>query len=426
MFMFFLYLFFEKKYQDSRNVILFLVFFILIFFTMHIFTFYIQPVVGLDTVIPIIFFELYVFISLKGNKILKLIIPVIAMMINTIITWIFLYLTMFFTGKTLESIATQSSIARYICVVLVNLTNLAVFIILLKFKKNKMNLWGISNVISFVGIPLLSMIVIYSSVYVFILTDYQSNVFPFVFSSCICMIAIATVVWYMISRISRDNNIKTELQLSELRTDMYKNDILNSNVQLEKMSKIKHDVTNKIAVLDHLIRNQRYQEAHTFCFHLLENISNVYSPIYTDNPVLNAVINVELEKAYNEDIDFSIELDSILPFVDDSDLVSLIGNICDNAIEYLSNCSEDKRNMVLKINQHDRFVLITCKNGLETSVLSTNPNLKTIKSDKMHHGKGTLIVRDVAEKYNGKVEYQEVNNNFVVSIFLEIPNLPKK
>ena len=187
MFMGFLYLFFERKYKGLKNILLFIVFFAANFVVMHIFTFYIPPVVGLDIIIPTLVFEAFVFVCLKGNRSLRPIMPVVAMLINTVITWSFLYLTMFFTGRTLADIATQSSLARYVCVILVNLTNLAVFVILLRFRNSKYNLQGTSNIIVFIGIPVLAMIIIYSVVYVYIITDYRTDIFSYVFISCFSM-----------------------------------------------------------------------------------------------------------------------------------------------------------------------------------------------------------------------------------------------
>lgn len=425
MFMGFLYLFFERKYKGLKNILLFIVFFAANFVVMHIFTFYIPPVVGLDIIIPTLVFEAFVFVCLKGNRILRPIMPVVAMLINTVITWSFLYLTMFFTGRTLAGIATQSSLARYVCVILVNLTNLAVFVILLRFRNSKYNLQGTSNIIVFIGIPVLAMIIIYSVVYVYIITDYRTDIFSYVFISCFSMIAITAVVWYMISRISRDNNIKTELQLTELRADMYKTDILNSNLQIEKMSKIKHDFKNNIAVLNNLVTNHSYEEARKLCENMLENISLVYTPVHTDNPVLNAVINVELEKANSYDIDFKVELNTILSELRDSDLIAIIGNVCDNAIEYLKACPKDIRKMSLSIKQHNDYAVITCKNCINGSVLDQNPKLKTVKKDENNHGKGISIIKDAAERYNGSVEFKETDGFFVVTALLEISNLPK-
>ena len=234
------------------------------------------------------------------------------------------------------------------------------------------------------------------------------------------MIVIAAIVWYMISEISKDNNIKTELKLSELRADMYEKNIISSNKQIEEMSKIKHDTANQIASINQLIVNKNYDEAHNVCIELIERMKAVYTPINTNNPVLNAVINVENEKATKSGVSFKAEIkDEMIEFKNNTDLISLIGNMCDNAIEYLSKCPESIKYMELSISRHNDYFIISCKNKIDSSILADNPDLITSKSNKAKHGKGLAIIKDVVNKYNGNVSFQENSGWFIINVVLE-------
>lgn len=65
--------------------------------------------------------------------------------------------------------------------------------------------------------------------------------------------------------------------------------------------------------------------------------------------MLNAVINVEQEKAVALNINFSIQIaDEMIEFSENSDIVSIIGNMCDNAIEYLIKIDKINRKCGLK------------------------------------------------------------------------------
>ena len=426
MFIGFLYLFFEPKYQKVKNIILFLVFVILNFAMLTYFTYNPPYLFLIDSLLVVCLFEIYSLTCLKGNTILRVTMPFVMFLINTAITYGFMYLTSFFTGLTLENIALQSSLYRYICVILVNLTNFVVYLILLKFNKKSYNLNNPSNIFAFIGIPTLAMAIVYMTTYVLILTDYQTNILPYTIAICVSMMIIAAVVWYMISKISRDNDIKMELKLSELRADMYEKNIISSNKQIEEMSKIKHDTANQIASINQLIVNKNYDEAHNVCIELIERMKAVYTPINTNNPVLNAVINVENEKATKSCVSFKAEIkDEMIEFKNNTDLISLIGNLCDNAIEYLSTCSESIKYMELSITRHNDYYIISCKNRIDSSVLADNPNLQTSKSDNTKHGKGLSIINDVVNKYNGNLSFQENNGWFIVNLILERTILPE-
>lgn len=422
----FLYLFFEPKYEKARNIIMFFVFVILNFSIFTYFTYNPPYHILIDSIIAVCFYEIYTLTCLKGNTILRIIMPFIAYLINAIISYGFINLTSFLSGLTFESIVLKSSVYRYIFVILVNIVNSVAFLILIKIKQKDYNLKKISNLIAFIGIPILAMTIIYVTTYILILTKYQMNILPYIIIICVSMLIIAAVVWYMMSKISKDNDIKTELKLSKLRADMYEKNIISSNKQIEEMSKIKHDTSNQISSIDQLIVNKNYDEAHNVCIELIERMKAVYTPINTNNPVLNAVLNVEMEKAKKNGISFKTEIhDEMIEFKNNTDLISLIGNMCDNAIEYLSTCSDSIKYMELSITRHNDYFIISCKNKIDSSILADNPDLITSKTDKAKHGKGLSIIKDVVEKYNGNVSFQETSGCFIINVILESSILPE-
>jgi hypothetical protein len=352
--------------------------------------------------------------------------PIISFLINTIVSYLFVFLISFFTAMTFEEIAMTSSLYRYICVILINLTNFVVFLILLKINSKDYNIKSVPNTLAFIGVPILAMSIIYMATYILILTDYKYNLIPYLITICIEMIVIAIIVWYMFSKISKDNNLKTQLLLTKLRADMYEKNVMNTNTQIEEISKIKHDIKNNIACIDDFVLKNNCEKAHQVCNEILGKMKMIYTPVNTDNPTLNAVINVELEKAKSKDVDFKVEiLNQMLDYKNNTDLISILGNLCDNAIEYLSKCPKDSRKMELTITKHNNFSIISCQNYIKSSIIENNPDLYTSKGDNLNHGKGLSIVKEIANKYNGSINCKEEDNRFIVTIILDIPSLPK-
>lgn len=426
MFIGFLYLFFEKKFSKSKNILISLLFVFVIFSIMTLFLISEIYIVALDICIYVIVCEIYVFVCLSGNNILRFIMPIIVFLINTVISLFALNLTSFFTGHTFEDIAMHSSLARYICVTLVNITNTIVYLVILRFSNKKYNLKSVSNIIAFVGVPLLALIIMFASSYMLIVSNYKTEIIPFVLLINISMVIITAVVWFMITRISKTNDVKTQLLLTEQRIQMYEQNVINSNVQVEKVSKIKHDIKNTILCIDELVFNGEYEKVHGICDSYADKMNEVYTPIHTNNTLLNAVVNVELEKAKNKGIDFIIEVnDSMMEFKENSDLISIIGNMCDNAIEYLDNTELPKKIIELSITKHNAYYVIICKNIIEKSILSSNPNLMTIKSNKNEHGKGVEIIKEMCDKYYGNLNISEENNMFVVKAIISNQILPE-
>lgn len=111
-------------------------------------------------------------------------------------------------------------------------------------------------------------------------------------------------------------------------------------------------------------------------------------------------------------------------FSENSDIVSIIGNMCDNAIEYLIKIDKINRKMWLKIYIHSNHYIVDCVNKVEKSILNENPNLLTSKTNE-NHGKGIDILKSVAKKYDREVNFFEKDGYFHSMIILKKENLPK-
>ena len=422
----FFWAFLGGKYSHKCNIIFFSVFVILNFFILTYFTFNNPYIIMLDMLIGIMLHEIYCLVCLRGEPAIKILLPLIASLINTIISYGFLYLTSFVVGLTLEQLGSQSSIFRYLCVVLVNLTTVIVFLIMWRTKAKVYSLKKVSNIIAFIAIPVLIMAIIYITVYILILTNYQSNLIMLLSIICISMIFIAGMVWFMIARINRDNQIRTKLLLSEQRADLYEKNIINSNTQIENTKMLRHDMKNSVACIDNLIVEGKYDEAHKICRSLTDKYSSIGSVVNTENYLLNAVLNVEIEKARSNGILVRLSVyNDMKMFSNGSDIISIIGNIFDNAISYLSENEIENREIYFSTEHKGDYSIIKCKNKITDSVLSKNPLLQTDKADKKNHGKGITIVKSIAQKYGGDVVVSEKNNEFIVSVILDNRNLPE-
>lgn len=422
----FFLIFFGRKYSRRCNVAFLAVFIVLHFSVLTYFTFNNPFILMLDMLICILLYEVYCFLCLKGERTIKIILPFVTSLIYTIISYGFLYLTSLITGLSFEQLGLQSSLFRYFCVVLVNLTMITVLFIIWRTKAKVYSLKKVSNIIAFIVIPVLAMTIIYITVYILILTNYQSDLILLLSIICISMVVIAVMVWFMIARINRDNQIAVKLLLSEQRANLYEKNIINSNRQIENTVKIRHDMKNNIACIDNLIMKGKYNEAHQICQVVTNKITAGRDIVNTDNSLLNAVLNVEIEKARIYGISFKLKISNNMKlFINGSDIISIIGNLCDNAITYLSCENTDKKEINFSIENTGFYTVIKCSNKINKSVLSNNPLLLTNKNDKKSHGKGISIIKGIAEKYGGDTIIVEKENNFIVSVILDNRTLPE-
>lgn len=416
----FLYLFFGAAKSKAVNIISLLSAVIIFFTAMCFFNFYTGYINFLDIFVCIAIMEIYTLVFLNGNKWVRLIMPFVNMLVNGIISFSFGYIVSFATGESFSDLISKSSIYRYFCIVLVNLTNLLVLWIIFRFAKKKINLLKWTDISAFVLIPIVAIIIIHCTFFILSKTGFQPEIIGYLAIICIGMIAVVITIILMMISISKNHEIKTKLLLSEQREKLYEESVLQTHNQIEKIAKIKHDMKNRLLCIEKLINDDKYIEAKELCGDVLNNLSGIYTPLNTNNPLLNAIVNVELEKAVSQRIIFTVIInDSLTDLANEHDIISIIGNLCDNAIEYLSSVPPESRQMSLEIASHNKYYLITCKNKILKSVLNENPQLKSNKKDLDLHGKGTEIIKNIAKKYNGDTKIYEENDFFCSSVILK-------
>ena len=422
----FFLLFLGGKFSTRKNIILLSIFIALNFAVLTYFTYNHPNIVMLDMFIGIILYEIYCITCLKGELAIKLILPFIVSLINTIISYGFVYSSPIIAGVTFEELITKSSLFRYLFVILANLSTMVVLFIMWRTKAKAYSLKKVSNVIAFVAIPLLAMMILYITMYVMILTNFQSNIIILLSIICVSMIVIAGIVWFMITRLNKDNEIKTKLLLSEQKANLYKQNIISSNNQIETIKLLKHDMKNNISCIDALIEEENYAEAHNICHSLTNKYTSIGTIVNTENYLLNAVLNVEIEKAKSYEIPVKLSITNDLKmFKNSSDIISLIGNILDNAISYLSKNKVKNNEINFSTGYEGSYSVIKCRNNILDSVLFNNPSLKTDKKDKDNHGKGITIINSIAHKYNGDVIIKERNKEFIITVILDNRSLPE-
>lgn len=418
----FLYLFFDKPKSKLKRIIPFVISVFIFFITANYFTFF-GVYTGIsnyyiDSILYITIFEVYSIVFLKGKLSLRIIMPLIAFGTNALVSYTFGYFATFITGSSFTEALVISSEFRTLCIIVVNLTTTLLLWLILRIGSKKIRISGLAEITAFAIIPLLCSIIMYSSFFAYQVSDFNSRILPYLLVICLVMIVIAILTCVMLINISKANNLKTEILLAKQQERLYEESTLSTNEQIEKISSIRHDIKNKLMALKGLINQGEFDQAIQLCDDTSGKLESTHTPINSTNPILNAILNVELEKAISLGINFTIDISNSLTHISSADTVSLIGNICDNAIEYLSTQSKENRIMVLQIHSQFNHDIITCKNKISESILENNPTLTTTKADKSNHGIGIATIKRIVQEYDGEFIVNDENGYFVIKILL--------
>lgn len=140
---------------------------------------------------------------------------------------------------------------------------------------------------------------------------------------------------------------------------------------------------------------------------------------HSGNHLLDVIINKYETECQIKSIKFSFDIKLCnLNFVNNYDLVAILNNLLDNAIE--AAIHSQNAFISLSTNYANTYAVITISNSCDCSPQSSNNKLITTKKDKNKHGIGIKSVKKTLKKYDGDLEweYNEKENIFTTTVML--------
>ena len=207
---------------------------------------------------------------------------------------------------------------------------------------------------------------------------------------------------------SRENRIGIE---KENNYRLMYNDIVE---KYGSNKKHEHDVKNHLEIIKILAKKSDNEKLINYISDYEDTFDN--DVFMTDNVVIDAIINNKYKCIREKDIAFIVNIDYLDNYnISDVDLVTILSNLIDNAIEACSYCKNNKY-IKLMIEQENKNLYIFVFNSYDGFIHANNNLLITRKKDLDKHGIGLLNVKEIVEKYEGffDVEYNE--NEFGVKL----------
>ena len=148
-----------------------------------------------------------------------------------------------------------------------------------------------------------------------------------------------------------------------------------------------------------------------------EKLNAISGYIKTQRNVLGAVLNTKMSKAEQMGIRMQCYLLSEMETVSDVDAGILLANLLDNALEACEK-NREQSEILLKIWSDSGYYCLEISNTVESEILVDNPDLKTNKENKNLHGLGLQSVKDIVNKYEGVISFEQKTGRFFVYVSL--------
>lgn len=181
-----------------------------------------------------------------------------------------------------------------------------------------------------------------------------------------------------------------------------------------KIRAIKHDLKNQLITIYYYISNDT-NKAKKEMQQIIDDIGGGDMLSFTQNIPINILLNHKYNIAVDKNIAFEFDIKIPGKFnILERDLIRILGNAIDNAIDANEKILEINRFIHLKMFYYNTSIVIEIINNTDGKV----KNIDTRKREKEIHGFGMKSMQSLVEKYNGSMDYLIYDNKFKLGINL--------
>lgn len=251
-------------------------------------------------------------------------------------------------------------------------------------------------------------------------TSYHEDIVNVYYVIAIVLIVLNMVVFHLINEILensqriREADVLKQQSIGQL--ELYNSLRKNYDIQRKRT----HEYKNQIMCIDSLLKKKNYNKLEEYINSIFDKLDGQLDMVDTNNEVVNAVINAKYYEALQNDVLFILKINDLSHIkVSDEDIVTILSNLLDNAIEAAGQCEIDKRTVGIKLLYEDDVLSIAVSNSYKTEPeIMEDGYMQTIKDDKEQHGLGIRNVVATLEKYNAEYIIDYKNGEFVFSIII--------
>lgn len=253
-----------------------------------------------------------------------------------------------------------------------------------------------------------------------VIKSYHSDIIAIYYIIAIGLIVLNLVVFHLISEILENSRNMKEAealrQQSIGQLELYNSMRENYNIQRQRT----HEYKNQIVCMDMLMKKKDYSKLEDYIGNISDGLDAQLDMVDTNNDVVNAIFNAKYYEAIKNNVLVVLKINDLSDIkISDNDIVTILSNLLDNAIEAAKQCDIGKRIVKIKMLYEDAVLSIAVSNSYKAEpVLTEDGYIRTTKKDREEHGWGMRNVVTTLEKYNAEYIIDYKNGEFVFSIIM--------
>lgn len=308
------------------------------------------------------------------------------------------YLGLIFVDRLLDPGVLANNFIQVLLVLLCK-TVLFIFVLILDYlwKRNHEICMKSSEWILMISFPVLTVVVIMVMMFSF----RENNSAAGYVTVALCMAVMNIILFALLKYVSQREYEYTQLQLLQEKNKEKMQSYYGGREDYYQKKRMLHDYNNQVQCIRGLLQQKKYKEAENYAGKLTQTLLDGCEVVDVNNSVINVVLNQKYRLAKSKGITVSFQINDLSgAWMEEQDMVILLANLLDNAIEACENRKDDPV-IRLKLLRENSQILLSVQNPVENTQNMIHDQLSTSKADKANHGIGLKNVQMVLEKYDG-------------------------
>jgi len=256
------------------------------------------------------------------------------------------------------------------------------------------------------------------SIFILVVISVLENM-SIIIASVIAILFINSLTFYLFDSLSGAYADKLKAKLYEQEREYYQNQCELMRESIKEINSFRHDTENHLSTLSDYIKSHQNDDALDYITTLIGEVGASIAYSNTGNIAFDSIVNYKLRNAKESGIELQVKIAVPIKLnIDTADVVSIIGNLLDNAIEAVQDISVKKIN--LNIDYNKGRVLVFIENSYDGIVKRDESGEIVSNKYEVERGYGLKNIVKSIDKYNGDLEIKHTETMFTANVLLYV------
>ncbi len=351
-------------------------------------------------------------LGFKGHLLHKLIISSVGISLNYIFDYIIILLTLFVLNINIDYLYSNKDVNLILPFLSKIFVLLIYYFVKTYVKKKESQSFLLIECLQIIFFPIVTTYVI---LYFFdkLLIDKETDVRILI--SSVGIIIANFILLMLIDKINRNKQIEKEHAMLKQKAELEMNTVNIIMESYKEQRKLTHDFDNHLNIIFQLGCEGKYSELIEYS-KANRKISYNTIIVNTNNPIIDTLLSFKYKICIEKNIVMTFNISDLSTLViDNKDMVIILGNAIDNAIEACEKIINKEKEIHVKLINSSTHLVIAVRNSIESihkvSIASTKPN-------SLAHGYGIKNIEHTLNKYKSKPVIGIVDDMFQITAII--------